>query len=127
MPPVGSLARAQGQAADGATNPVPPHPVRPTQAARWIPFDLPFNELAGLCAENGSLACIASGATCLPGLLELDLPSGQWRHSPVAASPLAPAAISVPEPLWFEGFGGAPTHAWFYPQPGVPRPTAPCW
>ena len=109
-----------GPAADRATKPAHPNrahpnPALPAPAARWIPFDLPFSDFSGLCAENGSLVCIASAATSPPGLLELDLSSGHWRHSPVAASPLAPEAISVPEPLWFEGFGGAPTHAWYYP------------
>ena len=96
----------------------PADPALPAQPARWIPFDLPFNDFGSLCAENGALACLASGATSPAGLLELELARGHWRHSPAAASPLAPEAISKPEPLWFAGYGGAPTHAWYYPPSG---------
>ena len=100
-------------------------PAAPAQPGPWIPFDLPFNEFGGLCAEDGALACLASGATSPSGLLELELAGGQWRHSPAAASPLAPEAISRPEPLWFAGFGGAPTHAWYYPPAGGATPASP--
>ena len=103
----------------------PADPVSPAQPGRWIPFDLPFNDLGGLCAENGALACLASGATSPSGLLELELASGTWRHSPAAASPLTPEAISKPEPLWFAGYGGAPTHAWYYPPAGGATPESP--
>ena len=106
---------------DRATGQVPGNPADPAlpaQPARWIPFDLPFNDFGSLCAENGALACLASGAASPAGLLELELARGHWRHSPAAASPLAPEAISKPEPLWFAGYGGAPTHAWFYPPSG---------
>lgn len=96
----------------------PADPAFPAQPARWIPFNLPFNDFGSLCAENGALACLASGATSPAGLLELELARGHWRHSPAAASPLAPEAISKPEPLWFAGYGGAPTHAWYYPPSG---------
>lgn len=96
----------------------PADPALPAQPARWIPFDLPFNDFASLSAENGALACLASGATSPAGLLELELARAHWRHSPAAASPLAPEAISKPEPLWFAGYGGAPTHAWYYPPSG---------
>ena len=97
----------------------------PAPPGRWIPFELPFNDLGGLCAENGSLACLASGPTSPAGLLELDLARGPWRHSPAAASPLAAEAISRPEPLWFSGYGGAPTHAWYYPPAGGATPASP--
>jgi dienelactone hydrolase len=95
------------------------------QPASWIPFDLPFSEFGGLCSENGALACLASGATSPSGLLELELAGGQWRHSPAAASPLAAEAISKPKPLWFAGYGGAPTHAWYYPPIGGATPESP--
>ncbi len=103
----------------------PADPAAPAQPGRWIPFDLPFNDFGSLCAENGALACLASGVTSPSGLLELELASGTWRHSPAAASPLTPEAISKPEPLWFAGFGGAPTHAWYYPPAGGPTPESP--
>ena len=103
----------------------PANPAAPAQPGHWIPFDLPFNDFGGLCAENGALACLASGATSPSGLLELELGRGPWRHSPAAASPLAAEAISVPEPLWFAGHGGAPTHAWYYPPTGGATPASP--
>ena len=78
-----------------------------------------------IIAGNGALAGLASGATSPAGLLELELAGGQWRHSPAAASPLAPEAISRPQPLWFAGYGGAPTHAWYYPPIGGATPASP--
>ncbi len=107
-------------------NPAQPGaPAASTPPARWLPFDLPFSDFGGLCAENGALACLASGATSPSGLLELELASGHWRHSPAAASPLAAEAISRPQPLWFAGYGGAPTHAWYYPPSGGATATSP--
>ena len=103
----------------------PADPPAPAQPGRWIPFDLPFNDLGSLCAENGALACLASGATSPAGLLELELASGTWRHSPAATSPLGAEAISRPEALWFAGYGGAPTHAWYYPPIGGATPASP--
>ena len=91
----------------------------------WQPLALPFNDLAALTAEAGRLACIASGPTSTAGLLELELNTGQWQHSPAAPCPLSPAAISVPEPLWFEGHGGAATQAWYYPPAGGSHPDSP--
>lgn len=96
-------------------------------AGQWQPLAIPFDDLAGICAERGRLACIAASATEPAGLLELDLASGNWWHSPAAACPLAPQAISLPQELWFEGHGGARSHAWFYPQPGEPIGRHPCW
>ena len=68
---------------------------------------------------------MASSPTSLSGLLQLELASGQWRHTPVSALPLPEAAISRPEPLWFAGHGGAPTHAWYYPPRGGANPESP--
>lgn len=84
----------------------------------WQPLGLPFTDLAGLSAGDGRLVAVASSATTLEGLLELELASGRWQHSPVAPCPLAAAAISRPQAWWFEGHGGARTHAWFYPPLG---------
>lgn len=87
-------------------------------AAAWQPLDLPFDDLAGLTAADGQLACIASSPIVAQGLLQLDLTSGSWHHAPVSATPLGTAAISQPEALWFAGYADAPTHAWYYPPPG---------
>ena len=94
-------------------------------AGQWQPLAIPFDDLAGICAERGRLACIAASATEPAGLLELDLASGNWWHSPAAACPLAPQAISLPQELWFEGHGGARSHAWFYPPAGGAHREAP--
>lgn len=93
-------------------------PAESGQPCRWQPLDLPFDDLAGLCAAGGRLACIASNATTPPGLLELNLRTGRWHHTPAAPCPLAAEAISVPEELWFQGYGDCPTHAWYYPPSG---------
>jgi dipeptidyl aminopeptidase/acylaminoacyl peptidase len=81
----------------------------------WQPFDVPFDDLSALSAEAGKLVAVASSPTSPAGLLELDLARGTWRHTPTAPCPLAAEAISQPEPLWFSGYGGQPTQAWFYP------------
>ena len=93
--------------------------------AAWQPLEQPFDDLAGLSAEEGTLVAIASNPSSPEGLLELELDTGVWRHMPVASCPLPPEAISPPEPLWFEGHGGARTHAWFYPPAGGAHAEAP--
>ncbi|MEB3275978.1 MAG: prolyl oligopeptidase family serine peptidase [Cyanobacteriota bacterium] len=87
------------------------------EAGVWHPLDLPFDDLAGLSAEAGRVVTVASSPSCGPGLLELELASGGWHHSPAspAPCPLPRERISQPEALWFDGHGGAPTHAWYYP------------
>ena len=95
------------------------------QPCRWQPLDIPFDDLAGLCAAEGRLACIASNATTPPGLLELNLRTSRWHHTPAAPCPLAAEAISVPEELWFQGYGDRPTHAWYYPPSGGGHSSSP--
>ncbi|MCP9927280.1 prolyl oligopeptidase family serine peptidase [Cyanobium sp. CH-040] len=91
---------------------------RSGSAEAWQPLPLPFDDLAGLSAEDGRLAAVASAPGVPQGLLELELATDRWRHSPVAPCPLAPEAISLPEAWWFAGHEGARTHAWFYPPIG---------
>ena len=94
-------------------------------AFRWQPYDLRFDDLAAVVAERGRLVALAASPSDPAGLLELDTASGRWRHTPAAASPLSEVAISHPEPLWFEGHGGRPTQAWYYPPRGGSHPGAP--
>jgi dipeptidyl aminopeptidase/acylaminoacyl peptidase len=84
----------------------------------WQPLAVPFSELADLSAEQGRLVAIASAPQTMAGLLEIDLADGTWTHTPTAPSPLTSEEISPPEALWFNGTGGAPTQAWFYPPSG---------
>jgi dienelactone hydrolase len=112
----GDLESVQGAAQESA---------RSCTGFRWQPYDLPFDDLASLVAERGRLVAIAASPSDPAGLLELDTASGSWRHTPAAASPLTAAAISLPEPLWFEGHGGLPTQAWYYPPRGGSHPGAP--
>ena len=99
--------------------------VQPGAADPWQPFPLPFDDLETPVAAAGRLAAIAAGPRHGAGLLELEIASGAWRHTPAgpqegAGRPagLEPAAVSVPEALWFAGHGGHPTHAWLYPPIG---------
>jgi dienelactone hydrolase len=94
-------------------------------AFRWQTYDLRFDDLAAVVAERGRLVAIAASPSDPAGLLELDTASGRWRHTPAAASPLSEVAISHPEPLWFEGHGGRPTQAWYYPPRSGSHPGAP--
>ena len=75
----------------------------------------PFNDLAGLRTADGRAVAIASNASTGMGLLELDLSTGHWTHSPATEAVLAKEQISHAEALWFEGSGGQRTHAWYYP------------
>ena len=50
---------------------------------------------------------------------------GAWTHRPAAAAVLPPEQISHPEPLWFSGHGGLPTHAWYYPPRDGASPASP--
>jgi len=91
----------------------------------WQPMGQPFTDLAGLSAEAGRLVCVASNPTTPSGLLELEIASGLWQHTPAAPSPLDPAAISQPQQLWFPGHGEKPTQAWYYPPCNGGNPEAP--
>ncbi|MFN9660252.1 MAG: prolyl oligopeptidase family serine peptidase [Cyanobacteriota bacterium] len=92
---------------------------------RWRALALPFTDLGALSAEDGRLVAIASGPTTMAGLLEVDLLTETWIHSPATPCPLRPDAISTPVALWFAGGGGEPTHAWFYPPVGGAGPDSP--
>jgi len=85
---------------------------------RWDPLPLPFDDLAALHTDGERLVAIASSPSTPAGLLEVELAGGLWRHTPAAPCPLEAKRIPVPEPLWFEGHGGRPTHAWVYPPAG---------
>lgn len=85
---------------------------------RWDPFTLPFDDLAGLSAEDGRLVAIASGPEQGAGLLDLDLEQGRWSHMPADARQLDLSCISRAECLWFPGHGERPTQAWYYPPQG---------
>ena len=91
----------------------------------WRPLEQPCSDLAGLCAQAGQLACIASSPTLPSGLLEFDLKTGSWRHQPAAPCPIAQEAISQPQELWFDGHGGQATQAWYYPPTGGGHSEAP--
>jgi dipeptidyl aminopeptidase/acylaminoacyl peptidase len=91
----------------------------------WQPLGQPFTDLAGLSAEAGRLVCVASNPTTPSGLLELEIASGLWQHTPAAPNPLDPAAISQPQQLWFPGHGERPTQAWYYPPCNGGNPEAP--
>ena len=97
----------------------------PEIPATWQPLALPFDDLAGLCAENGTVVAIASGPTATAGRLEVNLDTQSWIHTP-AASIVGPRRDQQPpEALWFEGASGRPTHAWFHPPEGGRHPGAP--
>ncbi len=75
----------------------------------------PFDDLSGVAAEGRKVVAIASNGTTGSGLLELDLDSGDWEHTPAAKINLPENEISVPEAFWFKGYEGNTTQAWYYP------------
>ena len=100
-------------------------PPLPAAGLQWSELDLPFDDLAALAADHGRLVLLAASPSEPAGLLEVDRASGRWRHTPAAPCPLDAAAISRPEPLWFSGYGGLPTQAWYYPPSGGGQASAP--
>ena len=80
--------------------------------------DQPFDDLADLHANGGRAVVIASSSSVGQGLLELELATGDWQHTPASEAALPIEAISCAEPLWFEGANGLRTHAWYYPPLG---------
>ena len=90
---------------------------------RWHDLQLPFTEISSLRADGERAVALAAGPHQPSGLLEVDLVSGHWHHTPAGSNPLADEPISTPEAFWFSGHGGQRTHAWLYrPLTGVGLP-----
>jgi len=75
----------------------------------------PFDDLSDLHADAGRAVAIASNDRIGQGLLELELASGEWMHTPASDATLPIGAISRGESFWFDGAEGRRTHAWYYP------------
>ena len=75
----------------------------------------PFDDLNDLHADAGRAVAIASNDHTGQGLLELELASGEWMHTPASDGTLPIGAISRGESFWFDGAEGRRTHAWYYP------------
>jgi dienelactone hydrolase len=99
--------------------------VRPGAEPAWQPYDLPFDDLETPVAAAGRLVAIAAGPQQGAGLLELEIDSGAWRHTPADATSAGGVDASPAEPLWFAGHGGQPTHAWLHPAAGGDGPHTP--
>ncbi|KGG13313.1 MULTISPECIES: alpha/beta hydrolase family protein [Prochlorococcus] len=78
-------------------------------------IQLPFHNLSSLSSERHKAVAIASNSYTSPGLLEVDLKTGEWKHQASKENLLNSADISSAQSFWFKGFGGAMTHAWYYP------------
>jgi dienelactone hydrolase len=97
----------------------------PPSHRQWQPLAIPFDDLEGLSAEDGRAVLVAGAATSPTGLLEVDLAAGSYRHEPAGSCPLSTDQLARPEGLTFDGHGGAPTHAWYYPPLGGGHAEAP--
>ncbi len=78
-------------------------------------IDQPYDDLSSLDAQGKKVVAIASNSTTGSGLLELNLESGEWDHTPATKLDLLQSEISKPESFWFQGYGGNATQAWYYP------------
>ena len=90
-----------------------------------LSVDQPFDDLADLHADSGRAVVIASSPFIGQGLLQLELNTGDWQHTPASEAVLPIEAISSAEPLWFQGADGLRTHAWYYPPLGGVSSDAP--
>ncbi len=85
----------------------------------------PFDDLSGIDAQSGRAVVIASNALKVSGLLEVDLNTSSWHHTPVIDFGFDVKEISVAESFWFKGFKGQSTHAWYYPPRFSPKGAGP--
>ncbi|WP_114994335.1 prolyl oligopeptidase family serine peptidase [Synechococcus sp. UW179A] len=83
-----------------------------------LSIDQPFDDLADLHADAGRAVVLASSSCIGQGLLELELASGDWQHTPASEAALPNDAVSSAEPFWFVGADDLRTHAWYYPPLG---------
>ncbi len=75
----------------------------------------PFDDLSYLSSDSWRAVAVASNSITESGLLELDLNTGSWQHTPVRRAIMSEDEISVGQSLWFEGWDKKQTHAWYYP------------
>ncbi len=85
----------------------------------------PFDDLSAINIDSHKAVAIASNSNVGIGLLEVDLKSYSWQHTPSSSLDFDPALLSIPECFWFEGWGGESTHAWYYPPSHGKEGTAP--
>ncbi len=88
-------------------------------------IEQPFDEIAGLYANNGRAVAIAKNSTTQIGILEIDLNLKKWKHAPFKQASLEKNQISIPESFWFDGYQGKLTHAWYYPPRNSEKEASP--
>ncbi len=85
----------------------------------------PFNDLSALNACGSHVVAIASNKEKSFGLLELDLHNQTWKHTPANNTLIEVTQISKGESIWFTGFDGKQTQAWYYPPSTKSKKDAP--
>ena len=74
----------------------------------------PFDDISGLNVQGSRAVAIVSNSKVGSGLLELDLTSFKWTHTPANKILISKDQISQPEDFWFKGYLGENTHGLFY-------------
>ncbi|HEX4213756.1 MAG TPA: S9 family peptidase [Candidatus Dormibacteraeota bacterium] len=88
-------------------------------------LDLPYTSYDGLSIQGTSLLTVAASPTHAPGILLVDLVSGEHRHVLVAVDRMPDLAyLPHPEAMTVAGTAGRDVHAWVYP-PANPDVEAP--
>ena len=67
-------------------------------------IDQPFTDLACLDADSTRALLIASNSYNEAGLLEVDLNTLNWKHTPSRQSPINKEEISLSDSIYFNGF-----------------------
>lgn len=77
-------------------------------------IDQPFEEISSIFIDKNRLIAIASNPFNESGLLELNIIDKIFYHEASRRPILKKDEISIAESLWFKGFNGELTQAWYY-------------
>src|SRR5206468_4333304 len=85
---------------------------------QWLPIELPYTEIGGVCAAPGRAVFLAGSPSEAPAVVQLNLGTRglEVLHQPgqATAVELQPY-VSNPEAIEFPTENGLTAHAWFYP------------
>ena len=78
-------------------------------------FNQHFDDLSSLHSTASKAIMVASNSSTLSGLLKVDLQNNSSKYISSKNQFIYKHTLSHPESLWFDGYKGKKTHAWYYP------------